>query len=328
MAIAILLGVLVLVAAGLVIAVRTAQAARRDLENLEGEFAESRGGLKLDSDSDPVPWSSVDLEILRDDVIVVEGVDPFDTLTDMISPAAWKAAQEAEGSEPDASTWDAFVESDDSDQAATNWVASRESNGDSEHELDSWLASHESDDSAHELDSWLASQEPNGSEHTAASWLASLESNGSEHTSSTDLAPVEDAAPVAWRPPSDTPIIILVVGVGFLGTGMTAGVTTAARLQRAWGQVESSFAQARVITLDPEARHAAASAFDPGAAQDAIVVTEEHDPSPRHENGDAEVRWPPPRPNGLGPRPNGGQAPNGEPKPIEWRAPYDYAARR
>src|SRR5215210_2496064 len=37
MAIAILLGVLVLVAAGLVIAVRTAQAARRDLENLEGE---------------------------------------------------------------------------------------------------------------------------------------------------------------------------------------------------------------------------------------------------------------------------------------------------
>jgi hypothetical protein len=117
--------------------------------------------------------------------------------------------------------------------------------------------------------------------------------------------------------------------VGFLGTGMTAGVTTASGLRRAWGQVESSFAQARVITLDPEARRAAASTFDAQAPRDDIVVDEGHDPFPtQQESRDPEVRWPPPRPNGLGPRSNGGPTPNGEPKPIEWRAPYDYASRR
>jgi hypothetical protein len=294
MAIAILLGVLVLVGAGLVIAVRTAQAARRDLENLEGEFADSRGGLKLDSDSDPAPWSSIDLEILRDDVIVVEGADPFDTLTDVISPAGWHESQESDGLE----------------QAAANW-----------------LASHEADGSEQTVASWLASQESNGSEHTADHWFASQESNGSEHTSSTDLAPVDDMAPVTWRAPADAPVIILVAGVGFLGTGMKAGVTTAARLRRAWDRVENSFDQARVITLDPEARHAPSSAFDPGGARDGIVVDEEHDPFPTQENGDSQVRWPPPRPSRLGPS-NGGPRPNGEPKPIEWRAPGDYAARR
>jgi hypothetical protein len=121
---------------------------------------------------------------------------------------------------------------------------------------------------------------------------------------------------------------------------MTAGVTTADRLRQAWGEVESSFSQARVITLDPEARHAAPSAFDPEGARDAIVVEEEHDdPFPtRQENGDSQVRWPPPRPNGLAPRRNGGSRPNGgsgpnggsrpsEPAPIEWRAPGDYARR-
>jgi hypothetical protein len=129
-------------------------------------------------------------------------------------------------------------------------------------------------------------------------------------------------APVAWRAPGDAPIIILVVGVGFLGTGMTAGVTTAARLRRAWGQFEDSFTPARVITLDPEARPAAPSTFDPEAPRDGIIVDDEHDPLPTQENSESQVRWPPPRPNGLGPRPNG------EPKPIEWRAPSDYAGRR
>src|ERR1700704_6564760 len=153
MAIAILLGVLLLVGAGLVIALKIAAAAPRELGNLEGEFAEARGGLALDSDSDPAPWSSVDLEILRDDVIVVEGVDPFDTLTDMISPAAWQAAQESNGSDHAAEAWDDSDEADDLEHAAASWLAARDSNG---------------------------------SEYTAASWLASQESNGSQHTSSTD----------------------------------------------------------------------------------------------------------------------------------------------
>ena len=327
MAIAILLGVLVLVGAGLVIAVRTAQAARRDLENLEGEFADSRGGLKLDSDSDPAPWSSIDLEILRDDVIVVEGADPFDTLTDVISPAGWHDSQESEGLEQAAASWLAAHESDGSEQTVASWLASQDSN-DSEQTATHWLAAEDSNGSDHTAALWLPSEDSNGSDHTAAHWLASEESNGSEHTSSTDLAPVDDMAPETRHAPVDAPIIILVVGVGFLGTGMKAGVTTAARLRRAWDRVENSFDQARVITLDPEARHAPPSAFDPGTARDAIVVDEEHDPVPTQENGDSQVRWPPPRPSRLGPRPNGGPTPNGEPKPIEWRAPYDYAARR
>jgi hypothetical protein len=331
MAIAILLAVLLLLGAGLVIALRVAAAARRELDNLEGEFAEARGAVALDSDSDPAPWSSIDLEILRDDVIVVEGADPFDTLTDVISPAGWHDSQESDGWEQAAANWLASHESDGSEQTVASWLASQEANG-SDHTAADWLAPQESNGSDHTEAHWLAPQESNGSEHTETHWLASQESNGSEHTSSTDLAPVDDMAPVTRRAPVDAPIIILVVGVGFLGTGMKAGITTAARLRRAWDRVENSFDQARVITLDPEARHAPSSAFDPGGARDGIVVDEEHDPFPTQENGDSQVRWPPPRPSRSGPnggsRPNGGSGPNGEPKPIEWRAPGDYAARR
>jgi hypothetical protein len=321
MAIAILLGVLVLVGAGLVIALRTAAKARRELEDLEGEFAEARGSLALDSDSDPTPWSSVDLEILRDDVIVVEGVDPFDTLTEGISPAAWRDVQESDRLEHATAAWDESDESDSSEHAAAVWDDSDESDS-SEHAAAVWDDAEESDALQHTAPSWLASRESNGSENALDSWLASRDSNGSEHTSTTDLAPVDDVAPVAWRGPGDAPIIIFVVGVGFLGTGMTAGVTTTARLRRAWGQFEDSFAQARVITLDPEARHAAPSAYEPGTPRDGIVVDDEDDPLPTQENGESQVRWPPPRPNGLRPRPNG------EPEPIEWRAPSDYAGRR
>lgn len=362
MAIAILLGVLVLVGAGLVIAVRTAAAARRELDNLEGEFADARGSLALDSDSDPTPWSSVDLEILRDDVIVVEGADPFDTLTEMISPAAWREAQEAEGFEHATAAWDdaededsaehtmawgdedegsaehtvAWGEAHDTDSAehaAAVWDDADEPD-DLEHAAASWLASRESNGSEYTAASWLASAEANGSHDTAVTWLESRETNGSEHAPSMDLAPVEDAAPVAWEQ-REAPIIILVVGVGFLGAGMTAGVTTASRLRQTWGQFEDSFSQARVITLDPEARHGAPGAFDPDDARDGIVVDEDHDDDPApardpvpahahahaHENGDSQVRWPPPRPTGLGPRPNR------ELEPIEWRAPADYAGR-
>jgi hypothetical protein len=320
MAIAILLGVLVLLGAGLVIALRRAAAARRELDDLAGEFADARGSLALDSDSDPVPWSSFDLAVLRDDVIVVEGLDPFDTLTEATTSAAWHASQASNGSEHETDGSHAYQESNGSEDAPDGWHAYQESNG-SEHEPDTWVASQDPNGSEHALDSWLAAEDSDGSEHALDSWLASQEWNGSAPTSTTDLAPIEDAAPVAWRAPADAPVIILVVGVGFLGTGMTAGVTTASRL-RAWGEVQESFAQARVITLDPEARHAAPSAFDPGAVRDGIVVDEEHDPVPTKENEDSRVKWPPPRRNGLGPRPNG------EPKPIEWRAPGDYAARR
>jgi hypothetical protein len=326
MAIAILLGVLVLLGAGLVIALRTAAAARRELDDLEGEFADARGSLALDSDSDPEPWSSFDLAVLRDDVIVVEGLDPFDTLTEATSSARWHASRESNGSEEDApDSWVASQDSDGSEHELDSWVASQDSNG-SEHKLDSWVASQDSDGSEHELDSWLASQESYGSEHAPARWLASLESNGSEPTSTTDLAPVDDVAPVAWRAPADAPIIILVVGVGFLGTGMTAGVTTASRLRRAWGEVQESFAHARVITLDPDASRAASSAFDAGAAREGVSAAERRDPFPMQENGDSRVTWPPPRRNGLGPRPQA-HAP-GEPKPIEWRAPGGIGASR
>ncbi len=226
MAIAILIGLLVLLVAGLVIALLAAKHAQRELEDLEDEFAEHRG-VALD-ESDTPPWSPIDLDALRDDVTDVTGPDPYATLTGVDPAVTWNAAgsfrlePETNGSEP----------------------------------------------------------EPDGFEP---------EPTGSPAT--TDLAPIKDLRPVAWRASADAPVVVLVVGAGFLGTGMTAGLTTADRLQRDGGKINDSFAETGVITLNPDPVSSAPSG-DNGAKHEDVAATDTAAwPRPRRRSVD---RSPPP----------------------------------
>lgn len=255
---AILVGVVLLLGFGLVVAVRSALAARQELENLETEIAESRGiGFEPDSEADV--WSPSELEVLRDDDTEVDRYDPFLTLTQPNPLATWNAASSSNGPEP--------------------------------------------------------APEPNGSEPASPVDLAPLdyvdavapssngpepEPNGSEPTSPAGLAPLGDVNPVAWRATPDVPIIVLVVGAGFLGTGMTTGVTTAARLRQAWGEINESFDQSSVITLHPDAEPSPRSSPDP--------------------EEDSRISWEP-RSKGSGPKPST------ELKPIVWRAPTGARTR-
>jgi hypothetical protein len=226
MAIAILIGLLVLLVAGFVIAILAAKHAQRELEDLEEEFAEHRGVPHDDSDTPP-PWSPIDLDALRDDVTDVTGPDPYATLTGMESAVTWNAA--------------------------SSYRLEPEPNG--------------------------FDPEPNGFEP---------EPNGSPAT--TDLAPINDLRPVAWRASADAPIVVLVVGAGFLGTGMTTGVMTTDRLRRAWGEMAASFAGTGVITLNP----------DPGP-----VAPSHSDNGSKHEDvsGVDTATWPRPRRRRVDPVP-------------------------
>src|SRR6266487_1026007 len=97
---------------------------------------------------------------------------------------------------------------------------------------------------------------------------AASDSNGSERNPMTsrapgadlelpaDLTPVTSLKPLASPGTADAPVIVFVVGAGFLGTGTTAGVTAAARLRRAWVETVS-FAQSGVITFDIDSDAAA-----------------------------------------------------------------------
>src|SRR2546421_4734480 len=153
---AILGGLLVLLVAGLVTAVAVATRARRELEDLEEEFAEHRG-VALEHESEDATWSSYDLDDLRDDVTEFAGHDPYATLTGADRAVSWQAAG-PNGSE-------------------------REPNlGEPE-------------------------PEPNGSEPKPTA----------DQEPTVDLTPVENLSSVAWRPTVDAPIVVLVVGAGFLG---------------------------------------------------------------------------------------------------------------
>jgi hypothetical protein len=137
--------------------------------------------------------------------------------------------------------------------------------------------------------------EPNGFEP---------EPNGYEAT--TDLAPIKDLRPVAWRASADAPVVVLVVGAGFLGTGVTAGLTTADRLQRAWGKINDSFGDAGVITLNPDPVPSAAPPLDDNGskAEDAEDVV-----------GADTAAWPRPRRHRVEPAP----PPEQEVSPISAR---------
>src|SRR2546421_8157101 len=109
---AILGGLLVLLVAGLVTAVAVATRARRELEDLEEEFAEHRG-VALEHESEDATWSSYDLDDLRDDVTEFAGHDPYATLTSADPAVSWHAAG-PNGSEREPNLWEPEAEPDGS----------------------------------------------------------------------------------------------------------------------------------------------------------------------------------------------------------------------
>lgn len=219
---AILGGLFLLLVAGLVAAVAAATRARRELEDLEEEFAEHRG-VALEHESVAAPWSSYDLDDLRDDVTEVAGPDPYATLTS--DPAVSWHASSPNGSEREPNLWE---------------------------------------------------PEPNGSEQEPTA----------DQEPTVDLELIENLRSVAWRPTVDAPVIVLVVGAGFLGTGMTADVTTAGRLRRAGGAINDSFAETDVITLHTGAESAPPPSHDPEPTRHVVAepaAPPYHDPEPTRD---------------------------------------------
>jgi hypothetical protein len=78
MAVAILLGGIGLLVAGIVIVVGAAVHAPQE-QDLDEAFAEA-DGRAVDPDTELAPWSSIDLAAMRDDVTASDQHDPFATL--------------------------------------------------------------------------------------------------------------------------------------------------------------------------------------------------------------------------------------------------------
>jgi hypothetical protein len=97
MAVAILLGGLGLLVAGVVIVAATR--ARREWVDLDDAFAEARGP-EPDPETAPVPWSSLDLAALRDDLAAIDQRDPFATLKRTSGPISWHVPANGKGYGP------------------------------------------------------------------------------------------------------------------------------------------------------------------------------------------------------------------------------------
>jgi hypothetical protein len=301
MALAILIGVVLLLGLGLAVAIRTAVAARQQLEDLEAEIAESRG-MGFEPDSGEL-WSASELEVLRDDDTELDGHDPFSTLTHSSSPAGWDAVPSPNGGQTEA-TWHAATPPSNGPEPEPTWHAGPRSYDPETDPI--WHAAPPSNDPEPEP-TWHAAAPPANDPEPGPAWQAAsssngsgAEPNGSDPMSTTALAPLANLSPVAWRTTGDAPVVVLVVGAGFLGTGMTAGVTTVARLRQAWSQINDSFEKSDVITLEPDTQSS---------------------PPPRpHRDEDSGISW--------DQRSNGSAAkPSGDLKPIEWRAPSGVRRR-
>jgi hypothetical protein len=109
MAVAILLGGIGLLVAGVVIVVGAAVHAPQE-QDLDEAFAEARGRAD-DPDTDLAPWSSIDLAAMRDDVTTIDRHDPFAMLRRVTSPISWhvpsngSVAPHGHASEPKPIVW-------------------------------------------------------------------------------------------------------------------------------------------------------------------------------------------------------------------------------
>jgi hypothetical protein len=244
MAFAMLAGVVLLLGLGLTIAVKMVIDARRDLEHLEDEIADARGlGLNLARDPQPDTWSADDFQSLREDIVYEhKSDDPYATLT---PPESWEVPRE----EVDTSVWrekvgmpvfHGDVEREHLDEEPVGPVLGEDLHKVHVNDMDDVYATSSRESS---LESWeIVRDDPDEDEvyepyatatygDSAPSWELSPRPNGgSDAHPSVVERPSTDVQPLAAHVQDDPPVVILVVGVGFLGAGGSA-VTAASRLR-------------------------------------------------------------------------------------------------
>jgi hypothetical protein len=238
MAFAMLAGVVLLLGLGLTIAVKMVIDARRDLEHLEDEIAEARGlGLNLARDPEPDTWSADDFQILREDVVSEhKSDDPYATLT---PPESWEVPREDVDraflrEEVDTAALHQGVEREDLVEERIGPVLGEDvykvqvddvyATSSQESSLESWEIVRDDPDEEEMY-------EPYATTDSAPRWELSPRPNGgSDAHPSVVERPSTDVQPLAAHVQDDPPVVILVVGVGFLGAGGSA-VTAASRLR-------------------------------------------------------------------------------------------------
>jgi hypothetical protein len=280
MAFAILLGGIIgLLVAGAVVAIGTAAQKRRDKDDLDVAFAEAYGHDPDSGELAPSTWSSFDMAVLREDVTEVDGHDPFATLIQTSTHVEWHDEPEPNGSVPEPVI---------------------------EH-AESML---ERAESALEHPVPMVEQPEPLLERVIAEGNQAIADGNPVLTQA-----IQDGKPVLWQAPGQPPVIILVVGVGFLGAGGGA-VAAASRLRNdAFG---NAYAAHPDDVHDGNGGSAPDPVFDVDAVSDDITERErERAATPNGPNGaDAPDGWHDQAPNG------------GEPQRIAWRAPGQLAGRR
>jgi hypothetical protein len=312
MAFAMLAGVVLLLGLGLTIAVKMVIDARRDLEHLEDEIADARGlGLNLARDPQPETWSADDFEILREDVLHEhKSDDPYSTLT---PPESWEVPREV---------IDTAVLRGEVDRAVPEEAADRQVLRDDLDKVDMDDADDAYATSSEEsaLESWeIVSDDPEEEEvyepfttlthgGSAPGWEVAPRPNGDSVAHPRVVEhPSTDVQPLAAHVQDDPPVVILVVGVGFLGAGGSA-VTAASRLRMPRHEFDLS-TQVRRNDQGSAAVPPLSSFYDASVRRDeGVDVAGRGVPSrePWHD-----------RPTGNG-HTNGGP---GDPDHIAWRPP-------
>jgi hypothetical protein len=306
MVFAILLGVLVLLIAAVVIAVRTVALTRREVLGLEEELAEARG-VDMHPQTAGAPWSSVDLASLCDDGEPIPGDDPYETLTVEKVPAEpegvrWHAARGPSEPEPFGGV-DLF---DDDDEDANETVIAEVAPA-AEARGPTWHAAPRSGDpelfDVQPLDDHDANEtviDTNApAEADAPMWHTAPRASGAEQT------PTGALEPVTWRGQHDQPVVVLVVGAGFLGA-VNSGVTAATQLRPESMDANGASATAQRNKYDAGIRTETRSTVDARSLRDEIVDVYKHRVSEHTADAKAKSRR---VPNGNG----------SDPAPISWR---------
>jgi hypothetical protein len=277
MAFAILLGGIIgLLVAGAVVAIGTFAQKRRDKDDLDVAFAEAYGHDPDSGEMAPSTWSSFDMAALREDLTDVDGHDPFATLIQASTHVEWHDEPDADGSVP-APVLDHPEP----------------------------LLEHPEPLLEHP-EPLLEHPEPLLERVVAEGNRAIAEGNP------VLTQAIADGKPVLWQAPGQPPVIILVVGVGFLGAGGGA-VAAASRLHT--DAYDHAYTTHRDDVHHGNGESAPDPVFDVEAVSDDITERE-RERSAAPNGTDSPDGWHDPAANG------------GEPQRIAWRAPGQLARRQ
>jgi hypothetical protein len=280
MAFAILLGGIIgLIVAGAVVAIGTAAQKRRDKDDLDVAFAEAAGHDPDSGEMAPSTWTSFDMAVLREDT-EVDGHDPFATLIQASTThVEWH-------DEPNGSVPEPVLEHQEQVLEHQEQMIER-----AEQVLDHPVP-------------LVEHPEPLLERVVAEGNRAIAEGNP------VLTQAIADGKPVLWQAPGQPPVIILVVGVGFLGAG---GGTVAAASRVRQDGFDHAYTPHRDDAHDGNGESAPDPVFDVEAVSDDITQRER---SATPNGAHSPEGWHDPATNG------------GEPQPIAWRAPAKLARRQ